>query len=90
MDFKKISELEYTAPEGGWDCTANVSWIISEILVRYPNVNFELSKREFIGLMSVFGYEVMVSALLDDRKLPLNEILRTGFDFRGIQMKILA
>jgi len=91
-EFKKTSEFDYISPEGGWECITNVSHIVGNLLTRYPNVNIELDKKEFLSLMSVFGNEILVSILLDKklgkRGLGINKIFREGFEFRGIRIRV--
>ena len=91
--YKNVNEFDYTPPEGGWECLANISYIVDHLLTKYPNTNLELNIKEFTGFMSVFNNEVMVSILLDKRLiekkgLGINKILREGFEFRGIKIRV--
>lgn len=89
--FKKTSEFDYIPPEGGWDCLANVSYIMEYLLTKYPNTNLELNRKEFISLMSVFSNEILVSIIIDKNFRiggSLNKIFKNGFDFRGIKIRL--
>ena len=87
-EFKKTSELVYSAPAGEWDFLANILIIVNEILKNYPDTNLELSRKEAIGFLATFKDEVLLSLLLDKRKMRLNEFLTKGFDFRGIKIRV--
>ena len=87
-NYKKISELNFELPVGGWECMANISYIVACLQRYFPNTNFELTRSEFIGFMSSFGNEVLVSCMLDERDLKMREILHQGFDFRGIKIRV--
>jgi len=92
--FSKPSELGYTPPCGEWDCLANITTIVSNLLNLYPDTNIELSKKEFQSFMTVLSGEVMTSILLDKRLINgrgfgINKILHEGFDFRGIKIRLI-
>ena len=91
--FKKTTELDCILPAGEWSLKANISYIISSLLFKFPNTNIELSEKEFSMFMAEFNYEVMTSIILDKRLIKkrgmgLNEIFNEGFDFRGIKIRV--
>ncbi len=91
--FKKTSELKGTLPAGEWDCMANISCIMGVYLRENPNINIELSQKEFSMFMMSHGVETMCSLLLDKRfeekgRAGINSIFKEGFDFRGIKIRV--
>ena len=97
MEFKKLAELykelNYTPPEGGMECMANI-WVIFSQILSKCDYNIELDKKEFTGFMTTFGNEAMMSILLDKRfedkgRAGINSILREGIEFRGIMVRVI-
>jgi hypothetical protein len=86
--FKILKNINYTPPCGGMKVASNVDIIIRN-LIKFFNIDkLEISKEEFQGLWSSSKDEILISFLLDRRKLSLNEFLNKGFDFRGIKIRI--
>lgn len=86
--FYKMSEIAYVPPTGGFDCRANIDLILRQIIYHFPNKNFEFSIKEFQSIWSVCKDEIMLSCLLSEKQKSLNKMLREGFDFRGIQIRL--
>jgi len=86
--FKKLSELNYIQPIGGMECLANVNLIILNALEKVNGSNLEFDRKEFNSFFTFFKDEILISILLDEKKIPLNKKLLTGVDFRGIKIRL--
>lgn len=85
-----MEEAEYIPPYGGFEYSSNVPIVLRDFLPRTRHQKFELSRKEFAVLMDALGSEVMTSLLIDNRGLNVNEMLREGFDLRGITIRVNA